>query len=299
MKREPHWVKLFLRELERTGNVRLAAEGAGVDFTSAYQRRKRHAEFAERWAAALAAHAARCADGGGAGERALATIPTPGKGPPPSAGIPPARSRRRSLEAGSERYGEDLNVRPDGKVIKGSRARWGKRAEERFLTELTVSANVKRAAKEAGFSTTAIYRQRLKSRRLAAAWDAALETGRAHLQAHLVQVANQTFDPDELTIGERPETPKVSVAEAISIAKLGASAGQGRAAKAGLDQDGDGRFVTNQEMDEARERILNRLQRMQENIEGQEASTGRCHHCGQPLPAEGVPESQLPRARFL
>ena len=40
MAREPHWVKLFLRELERTGNVRLAAERAGVDFSTAYQRRK-------------------------------------------------------------------------------------------------------------------------------------------------------------------------------------------------------------------------------------------------------------------
>ena len=29
MKREPHWVKLFFRELARTGNVQLAAERAG------------------------------------------------------------------------------------------------------------------------------------------------------------------------------------------------------------------------------------------------------------------------------
>ena len=57
--REPRWVAVFLKQLARTGNVRLAAEGAGVDFTTAYQRRKRHAEFAEAWALRLSAFGAR------------------------------------------------------------------------------------------------------------------------------------------------------------------------------------------------------------------------------------------------
>ncbi len=76
MKREPYWVKLFLRELSRTGNVRVSAERAGVDYTTAYQRRKRHAEFAERWEGALGAFGIRQAQD----ERAFA--PSPGSAPP-------------------------------------------------------------------------------------------------------------------------------------------------------------------------------------------------------------------------
>jgi hypothetical protein len=190
-------------------------------------------------------------------------------------------------------------VRPDGKVVKGSEARWGKRAETRFLTELTVSANVRLAAEAAGFSTTAVYQRRMKSRHFMAAWDAAVETGKARVQAYLVEAATRTFDPDELPIGDGREVPKVSIGEAINIAKLGGSSGAAKAGK-GWDEDGDGHFVTNEELDAARERILSRLQRLQENIEGQEAETGCCHHCGQPLPdGGGGPESPLPRARYL
>ena len=68
-------------------------------------------------------------------------------------------------------------ARPDGKLIRGSDARWSKRAEEAFLLELTVSANVRAAARAAGFSGAAVYKRRLKDKRFAAAWDAAVETG--------------------------------------------------------------------------------------------------------------------------
>ncbi|HEX7927942.1 MAG TPA: hypothetical protein VF678_10140, partial [bacterium] len=166
VRREPHWVKLFLRELERIGNVRLAAERAGVDFTTAYGRRKRHGEFAERWEGALAAHRERAPE-----EQAL-TLPQPVAAPSLS---PQGRG--------------DETVRPDGKVIKGSEARWGKRAEEAFLAELTMSDTVKRAAAAAGFSAQAAYKRRLKDRHLAAAWDAAIETGKARVQAYLVEAA--------------------------------------------------------------------------------------------------------------
>jgi hypothetical protein len=52
-KREPRWVKVFLRELERTGNVQLAAERVGVDHTTAYQRRKRHGPKGARLGAGI------------------------------------------------------------------------------------------------------------------------------------------------------------------------------------------------------------------------------------------------------
>lgn len=287
VRREPYWVKLFLRELERTGNVRISAKRAGVDYTSAYQRRKRHAEFAERWEGAVRALALRQAQY----EREVEEAPAlPEFHPTPA---PPHRGKGRS------EFGQDTVVRPDGKVIKSSEARWGKRAQERFLTELTVNGNVRRAAEAAGFSTTAVYKQRLKSRHFAAAWDAAIEAGKARVQAYLVEAATRTFDPDELPIADDREIPKVSIGEAINIAKMqgagGLSKGSGRS---GWEEDG-GEFVTNEEFEEARQRVVDRFERLKDIIVEQERESGCCHHCGQPLPAEGAPKSPLPKARFL
>ena len=284
MRKEPHWVKLFLRELSRTGNVRMAAEAAGVDFTTAYGRRKRHAEFSERWEGALEARAANGESG-----HAL-TLPQPAAAP--------------SLSRERER---DFAVRPDGKVIKGSDARWGKRAEEAFLAELTMSANVKRAAGAAGFSAAAVYKRRIKDRHLAAAWDAAIEVGKARVQAYLVEAAGRTFDPDELPVAEGDrEMEKVSISQAINIAKLkgpstspGSGPGLWRTNGSG-SEDGDGQFVTNEEAEAARGRIFDRLQRIKEDIADQERETGCCHNCGQPL--TGEPGDSLyrgPMARYL
>ena len=268
-KREPHWVKLFLRELERTGNVRLAAERAGVDFSTAYQRRKRHGEFAERWEGTLAAHKVGVQDDSPLTPLRSAESPSPPEG------------------------GEGLVARPDGKAIKGSEARWGKRAEERFLTELTVSANVRLAAKSAGFSTTAVYQRRLKNRHFAAAWDAAVEVGRARVHSYLVEAATRTFDPDELPVGDEREIPKVSIGEAINIAKLAPrdAGGPGSSTRGGKGFEGrtydDGGFdttpISRDEWEEARNNIFHRLQRLREQTQEQEQETGRCHSCGQPL----------------
>jgi len=261
-------VKVFLKQLERTGNVRLAAEGAGVDFSTAYQRRKRHGEFAERWEGALKSFAD--------------SPPEPLSLQPP----PAAPSLSREGERGFE-------LRPDGKLIKGSDARFGKRAEERFLTELTVSGNVRRAAEAAGFSTTAVYKRRLKSRHFAAAWDAAVETGKARVQAYLVEAATRTFDPDELPIADGAEPMKVSIGEAINIAKLPArdgGAATGFAKGWGLegrtyDETGfDTTPITREEWEQAKQNIIDRLARIRER----EEAKPKCEACGQPLPDERV-----------
>jgi hypothetical protein len=55
----PRWTIPFLRALERTGDVRASAEDAGIDHTTAYARRRTHAEFASNWERALQAHAER------------------------------------------------------------------------------------------------------------------------------------------------------------------------------------------------------------------------------------------------
>ena len=269
MKREPRWVKVFLKQLERTGNVRLAAERAGVDFTTAYQRRRRHAEFAEAWEGALAAVKERPLSPLSDAESPAAGSARVGHGPLPGA---PAKGRGATPHPNSLPQGErEMVVRPDGKVIKGSEARWGKRAEERFLTELTVSANVKRAAAAAGFSTTAVYRRRLMDRHFTAAWDAAVETGKARVQAYLVEAATQTFDPDDLPIGDEREIPKVSIAEAINIAKL--KAAEGRPGQDGWDEE-----PSEDQMREVRERILHKLQGLKARNDREMIEAGWSEH---------------------
>ena len=205
-----------------------------------------------------------------------------------------------------------MTVRPDGKLARAGEGRWTKRAEEAFLLELTVSGNVSQAARAAGFSTTAVYRRRMKEQRFAAAWEAAMETAKARVQAYLVEAATRTFDPDELPIGDGRELPTVSISQAISIARLkggsgsakGAPGAGGAAGAAGLpggytrggkgfedriyDETGfDCTPITRDEWEEARQNIIDRLQRLRERGEEEERETGRCQRCGQLLP-DGV-----------
>src|SRR5688572_14333359 len=55
----PVWRRAFLRELARTGSVKLAADKCGIDRTSAYQLRKTNPAFAASWDRALATARAR------------------------------------------------------------------------------------------------------------------------------------------------------------------------------------------------------------------------------------------------
>jgi hypothetical protein len=48
----PDWTDRFLETIRSTGNVRLAADAAGIDRTTPYARAKRDATFAAAWAAA-------------------------------------------------------------------------------------------------------------------------------------------------------------------------------------------------------------------------------------------------------
>jgi len=140
-RRQPRWVVAFLRGLERHGVARQAAFEAGVDYTTAYERRKRHPDFGEEWR--------RAADTGKAArleEEAL-------------------RSQAILDGVVACRPGEE-QVRPGGasaQLVKASPERWSMRREAAFLAELAASANVRRAAAAAGISTAAIYQRDRKS----------------------------------------------------------------------------------------------------------------------------------------
>jgi hypothetical protein len=156
---------------------------------------------------------------------------------------------------------------------------------------LTVSGSVSRAAKAAGFSTAALYKRRLKDRHFAQAWDAALETGKARVQSLLVEAATRTFDPDELPISDDHEIPKVTVSEAINIAKMPArtseASGPGGAVRGRWYE---GRFIaddyepTPEERQEVTDRILAKLEGLKSRNDREMAAAGWTEHEVPPEP---------------
>ena len=165
-------------------------------------------------------------------------------------------------------------VRPDGKVIKASEARWTPRKEQAFLVELADSANVKRAAEAARVSTPALYKRRMKDARFAAAWDAAIEAGKARLQSYLIELSDRTFDPDSLPLPEGQ--PRVSVSEAVSILRL-----KGREPSPHLAQATE---VDAAEHQAAVERIIERLRKLKERQDAERREAGWTEWEGEWIP---------------
>jgi hypothetical protein len=137
MRPEPRWTIAFLRALEQTREVRGAAEDAGVDYSTAHARRRRHAGFAAAWESALRRHSGRTAEAEkeavGAIARDPSTIVSPGNGSPPRAEL------REELSASSNQ------------VKRVGARRWSQAREAVFFEELAATANVKRAARAAGY----------------------------------------------------------------------------------------------------------------------------------------------------
>lgn len=224
-RRLPRWVVPFLRALERTGKVRTAAEDAGVDHSTAYARRRTHAEFGGEWAAALGAHAGRKK----AEERergdAIRANGLPLSLPPLRGGFP------SPAEGGGAGGGEDFVV-CGGQVKRANGERWGKRKAEAFLAELAACGNYRRASKAVGISYEAVRKRRRKDPGLEAACQAAIAACQARAPEFLASAMVATFDPDDLPDAEAGALPRVTVAEAIRIAQMKGAAGADTAAAA-------------------------------------------------------------------
>jgi hypothetical protein len=247
-KKAPRWTIPFLRALERTGNARAAAEDAGIDHTTAYGRRKAHADFAAAWAEALEKYRAerkRVEEEGIAALRSAAspgpsTIPSAGNGPPPP-----------------DTLGEEL-VASNGQLKRVGRERWGKRKEALFLDELTATANVRRAAKAAGVSANAVLARRRRHPLFAAKWEAAVANARASIDLHLLEEAKKTFDPE--TLGTVDVAPRVTIDQAIKISQLGGSKKQAPAADAFSEDE----YSYEDDIADIREGLVQRLQAMRQ-----------------------------------
>lgn len=186
----PAWRRPFLRELARSGSVRLAAEACGLDRTYPYQLRKRNAAFSASWERALArAREGLAADAGA---------------------VPAQRPILRSNQM--------IRSSKTGKccIMQAGLGRWSAAKEAVFLAELTATANVKAAARAAGVSTVVVYNRRKLWPAFAAQWHAAITEGHARIETLLVCAATNTLDPEPLP--ERAwEGPDMSVEQALKL----------------------------------------------------------------------------------
>ena len=165
--------------------ARRAALDAGIDHTTAYNRRRAHPEFAEAWAAALV----RFVASEGKAEE---------EGP-----LTPLASGKVALPSRGEGL---LVLQPGADGVRAARSgsgRWTPAAEKRFFSALADRANVRSAAEAAGFSTNAIYARRARRPEFRRLWEAAVETGKARLQMLLMDVAEKAFDPELLDVSEK------------------------------------------------------------------------------------------------
>jgi hypothetical protein len=222
----------FLRALERTGKVRAAAVDAGVDFSTAYARRRAHSEFAAAWAAAL--ERARVAKGRAREAELAETVERVSKGrvaaplgpltfaPSPSQafGLGPSLSREGRGANGEE----ELVLRPSAtgapKLVQASAGRWGRKREEAYLAGLAATGNHRRASMAAGISYEAVLRRRRRDPGLEAACKAAIAHCHARAPEFLASAMVATFDPESLPDDGINPLPKVSIAEAIRIAEM-------------------------------------------------------------------------------
>jgi hypothetical protein len=199
----------FLRELRRTGNIRLAARQAGLKYGTVQHRRARHPAFAHAWDAALAFAPARLNAKGLQG-------PT---------GAKPLSSDGAGAAAGLRTLGGEAVItrRNDGKLQMRA-AQPGKLTrdcEQAFLASLSVTANVRLSAAAAGASVAAFYRRRRNNPAFAREMRMALEQGYEALQTALLASASPaSHEDDAWRHNEPPAMPPMTVNQALQLMYL-------------------------------------------------------------------------------
>jgi transposase-like protein len=135
--------------------------------------------------------------------------------------------------------------------------RWSADKEEVFLAALEEGANVRRAARAARISTTALYTRRQREPAFAEAWAAAVRGGYLDVEALLIENAKAV-----LSNAPRPRrrgrlTDDLSVADAINILKLHRAS-----AKGGAPQRYDWR-AAEPDIEEVRAEVLRKVAAME------------------------------------
>lgn len=185
--------RAFLRALAETGNQTLSAERAKVSRSWVSLHRSTDAGFDAACREAI--------------ERAKGRF---GSHPPPD---PSLRGRgeikRKPPAAWQFNAGEELVVSGTNgvrtQVRRAKLKQWTPRVEERFLSALSASCNVKAALAAVGMSASGAYAHRKRFPAFARAWDEAVRLGMSELEGALIQNIDYAFDPEaappELEIG--------------------------------------------------------------------------------------------------
>ncbi len=203
--RMPRWRPAFLRALGRYGNVRLAAEAAGVDKTVCYTRRRADPGFAAAWERAKAR----------AAERLRATELKPVRGLPP--GVTPGGDWSRARgDAGLVVFGGHGFTPP--RLQRPRRWGWSAAKERVFFQTLADTCNVSAAARAVGMSKPPIYQRRKHDQRFARDWQAALDNGMLALEARLIQTCCDMLEGNPPPPCFVPgDAPLVDIASAIHL----------------------------------------------------------------------------------
>jgi hypothetical protein len=192
----------FLRHLRRTGNVRESARAVGVSYGTIQHRRKRHADFAQRWDAALTTAQARLLAGGG---RTAPARQAPGDPHRTEGGEPVVvRVRQGRLQ---------IRRAHPGKLTKA--------CEQAFLAALSATANITLSAAAAGASFAAFDRRRRRNPAFAREMRLALQTGYERVEAALLASWHPGSHEDEAwRTNDPPPVPAMTANQALQLLYL-------------------------------------------------------------------------------
>jgi hypothetical protein len=221
-----------------------------VDHSSAYYLRKRDPDFAAQWVAALAEGRQRL------NEARLEHGPVAGDGAVEQDG-PPALARDEVVRR--SRHGRPC-------IARVGPGRWSAGKEAAFLAALEEGANVRRAARAARISTSALYTRRRREPAFRESWAAAVRGGYLDVEVLLIENAKAV-----LSDAPRPRRPKghrrrlkdeMSVADAINILRLHRASEKG-----GAPQRYDWR-AAEPDIEEVRAEVLRKVAAMERRGRG-------------------------------
>lgn len=182
----------FLRALARTGNAHEAARTVGFSRSRFTKRRAADPAFAARWDAALA--------------MAQSSL-----------------SSKASLRTKTGDAAPVLVLRRDGTVQMRRRLATAisPEAETRFLLALAASANVRLAARAAGFASASFYARKRRNPGFAREWAEALAVGYERLQLTLLEGWSvEASEQDAWTHNAPPPVPPMTPNQALQLLHL-------------------------------------------------------------------------------
>ena len=230
--------RAFLKELRRTGNVRLACRELGLNYGTMQHRRRKHRGFGVRWDAALAfsqtslAKSARRDRTRRVPDRVRDDERDPRlRGDDGKRSDPLHRKRSPSPgKPGEERSGfrtvggEAVMVRLKDGTVQMRRAQPGKltpEAEQAFLAALSATCNFALAAAAVGANFNAFNRRRKKDPAFAREVRLALQRGHEALEVALIEsTLAASHEHDDWRHNEPPAMPPMSAAQALQLLYL-------------------------------------------------------------------------------